>query len=184
MINRIAIVLWIAASLHAQHSTTAEGRQQDLDYIGNTVPRLHGHFFDQLDPAVYQKAVSDLNSRIATATDPEFYVGLAQLLSMAGDMHTYLLPGSAFGYPTLALSFLWLDGGLFVVSAAPEYSQTIGTRVAAVNGMPFDQVAQLLGTAFAHSSDQWLHSQAAARLSALFMLQGLGIIPAGSTTCR
>jgi hypothetical protein len=52
----------------------------------------------------------------------------------------------------------------------------------AVNGMPINRVSQLLGTTFAHANDQWLHAQVSQRLTSFFMLEGLDIIPAGSTT--
>jgi uncharacterized protein (TIGR03437 family) len=176
------LALFATMAAHAQLVSTTAGRQQDLNYVANQLPQVDVNFFSQLDRGTYQQAVAALQAKISTATDPEFYVGLAQLVAMSNDMHTSLTPGTPFAYGFLPLSLVWLEDGLFVVSASPIYAQTIGTQVAAVNGMPIDRVVQLLGTAFAHANDQWLHSQVAVRLTSLFMLQGLGIIPFKSTT--
>jgi uncharacterized protein (TIGR03437 family) len=78
------------------------------------------------------------------------------------------------------LTLCWLDDGLFVTAAAPKYKQALATQIVAVNGLPIDQVTILVGTAFAYSNGQHLHESVANRLTSLFLLQGLDIIPYGS----
>ena len=87
------LALLLAFPAQAQSSNIA-GRIAGLDYIATQVPRLDPYFFDHLDRAQFQRAVDDLNARIATISDAEFYVGLAQLMAMAGDAHTSLYLGS------------------------------------------------------------------------------------------
>lgn len=176
------ILVLSSISAYAQLVTTTAGRQQDLNYIANTLPQLDVNFYATLNRSAYQQAVSALQAKITSATDPEFYVGLSQLVAMSGDMHTNLTPGAVFGYPSLPLSFRWLDDGLFVTAASPGNEQLIGTQVVAVNGMPIDQVVQRMGTAFAWANDQWLHYTVASRLPNLFLLEGLDILPFNPTS--
>ena len=150
--------------------------------MADTLPKLDANSYSTLDRGTYQQAVAALQSRITTATDPEFYIGLAQLVAMSGDMHTNLVPGGVFGYPVMSLTFRWLDDGLFVTTAAQPYAQTLGARVMSVNGMPIDQVVQLIGTSFAWANNQWLHATVESRLPNLFLLEGLDIVPYKSTS--
>ena len=176
--QKIAVLLVLAAaSVYAQSVTTTAGRQRDLDYIANTLPQLDHNFFDQLDRGTYQQAVASLQARVTTATDAEFYVGLEQLVAMSKDMHTNL--NLAYGYGLLPLSLYWFEDGLFVTAAAPEYAKTIGMQLIAVNGMPIDQVEQLVGATFPYANNQWFHSQIPVYVTSFFELKGLDIIPAG-----
>src|SRR5215471_3636656 len=117
---KVSLVLTLAAAAALAQSTTTAGRQQDLNYIANTLPSLAPNFFFQLDRTVYQNAVAALQARISSATDAEFYVGLEQLVALSRDMHTGL--SIPFNYGYLSLSLYWFDDGLFVTSSAPEYS--------------------------------------------------------------
>src|ERR1700679_3487837 len=170
----LCAILLLAVSEASAQNTTVAGRTQDLNFVANQLPLLHVNFFYQLSPATYQQAAAALGARIGTATDPEFYVGLEQLIALAGDMHTTMSPEDVFyNYGYLPLAFVWLEDGLFVTTTAPEYSQALATQVVAVNGMPISQVACLIGSAYAHANDQWLHYTVASRLTSLFLLQGL-----------
>lgn len=174
--TRAAVLLLVVSDALAQ--TSLAGRTQDLDFVQYFLPGMHADFFYQLNPATYYQAASALQTRIGSATDAEFYMGLAQLIAMAGDMHTTIDPEDYFyGYGSLPLTLRWLDDGLFVTAAAPEYSQTLGTQIVAVNGMPISQVVTLIGSAFAYANDQWLHETVQTRLPSLFVLEGLDIIP-------
>src|SRR5437764_15176720 len=80
----------------AAQQVPAASRQQDLDFVSNELPKLHLNFFFQLDQAKFDQATNSLSSRINSATDAEFYVGLSQLIALAGDAHTNMaLNGSA-----------------------------------------------------------------------------------------
>jgi len=156
-------------------------RTLDLNYVATQIPKGDKFFFAQLDPGQFQQAVNALNAQIATATDAEFYVGLAQLVAMAADDHTALylyLPQFQF----LPLDFRWVDDGMFVVGAGSAYLNALGTQVVAVEGMPIAQVVQLLGTTIYHANDQYLHYNAAANLNFQQILQGLHIAPVAPTT--
>ena len=63
----MVVVVFAMAAAHAQSTTTA-GRQQDLDYVANTLPQLDHNFFYQLGSSNYRQAVAALQARITTAT--------------------------------------------------------------------------------------------------------------------
>lgn len=184
----LAMILFLPLPLLGQTVSTAN-RLLDLNYITNTVAQADPYFFAQLDPATFQQAANALGAQASTLTDAEFYVGLAQLVAMAGDMHTTLYlfdqgkgPSTApAGFENLPLDLRWLDDGLWVVGASEAYLSALGTQIVAVAGTPIDQVVQQLGTIFAYANDQYLHTEASSYLIVPQVLQALHIAPAGNT---
>ena len=176
-----SLLFWAftALFLNAQPSSIAS-RSQDLSFVATQLPRLDPNFFSGLSRTEFQQAVNNLQANLGTLTDAQFYVGLAQLVAMAGDAHTYLYLSSAPGFQTLPLHLRWLDDGVFVTSAGAEYTAALGTRLVAIGGFPIDNVVGRLGTVIPHENDQWLHYAAQSYLLQRQTLEGLGIIPEGS----
>jgi uncharacterized protein (TIGR03437 family) len=175
------LLVWVFRGLflNAQPSTT-DSRTQDLSFVATQLPNLDRNFFSTLSRSEFQQSVNKLQANISTLTDAQFYVGLAQLVAMAGDAHTYLYLSSTPGFQMLPLHLRWLDDGVFVTSAGPEYAAALGTRLIAVGGLPIDDVIGRLGTVIPHENDQWLHYVAQTYLLQQQTLEGLGIIPEGS----
>lgn len=179
------LTVCLAALLSAQRFSTAV-RKADLDFVANQVPALHANFFYQLDRPAFQAAVASLNAKIGSLTDAEFYVQLAALVAMAGDAHTALYlfgnPAVQAGFGTFPLQFRWLDDGVFVTGASPDYAQALSAQLVQVGGVPIDQVMQKLGAIIPHDNDQWLQYFSQLYLPGQQILQGLDIAPAGATT--
>ena len=180
MRSLVLLLAFTALSLDAQ--TSLESRQMDLNYVANQLPKIARNFFAALSPSDYQNAVSNVQANLATLTDAQFFVDLAQLVAMPGDAHTYLYLSAAPGMQTFPFHLRWLDDGVFVTSAAPEYLPTLGTRIVAIAGVPIDQVVQQIGTVIPHENNQWLHYAAQSYLLQQQTLQGLGIAPTTAAT--
>jgi uncharacterized protein (TIGR03437 family) len=168
-----------ALLLNAQSSSVAS-RTQDLNFVATQLPSLATNFFSSLSRTEFQQAVNALQADLSTLTDGQFYVRLAQLVAMPGDAHTYLYLSNAPGFQTLPFHLKWLDDGVFVTSAGPEYTAALGTRLVAVGSLPIDDVMGRLGTVIPHENDQWLHYAAQTYLLQQQTLEGLSIIPEGS----
>src|SRR5208283_694237 len=125
-----ALLLFALAPLLVDAQTSSvTTRTQDLNFVATQLPLLDPFFFSQLSQSDFQQAVNSLQANIATLTDAQFYVGLAQLVAMAGDPHTNLYLYDAPGFQTLPLHLRWLDDGVFVTSAGPEYTSALGARL-------------------------------------------------------
>jgi uncharacterized protein (TIGR03437 family) len=174
-----------AALLSAQRFSTAV-RKADLDFVASQVPALHANFFYQLDRSAFQAAVDNLNAKIGSLTDAEFYVQVAALVAMAGDAHTsiYLASNSALqnGFQNFPLQFRWLDDGVFVTAASPDYARALSAQLVQVGGVPIDQVMQKMAAIIPHDNDQWVQYMSQQYLTGQQILQGLDIAPAGATT--
>jgi len=179
------LTVCFAVLVSGQQFSTAV-RRADLDFVANQLPALHADFFYQLDRSAFQAAVDNLNAKIGNLTDAEFYVQLAALVAMAGDAHTiiYLTGISPLpnGFRNFPLQLRWLDDGVFVTAAPPEYAQALSAKLVRVGGVPIDQVMQSLATIIPHDNDQWLQYMSQLYLTGQQILQGLDIAPAGATT--
>jgi hypothetical protein len=177
------LFLWALTPVFLKaQSSSADSRMQDLSFVATQLPKLDPNFFSNVSRAEYQQAVSSLQANLGTLTDAQFYVGLAQLVAMPGDAHTYLYLNNAPGFRTLPLHLRWLDDGVFVTSAGPEYIRALGTRLIGIGGLSTDDVLQRLGTVIPHENDQWLHYVAQTYLLQQQTLEGLGIVPEASPT--
>lgn len=179
---RRPLLLWTLTALSLHSQSTPQSRQQDLTFVATQLPNRDSNFFANLSPSAFQQAVASLQFNLSALSDAQFYVGLAQLIAMPGDAHTYLYLSNMPGMQTFPLHLRWLDDGVFVTSAAPEYLETLGTSIVAIAGAPIGQVVQQLGTVIPHENDQWLHYAAQTYLLQQQTLQGLGIAPPGSAT--
>ena len=178
--RRVLLLFALAPLIVEAQTSSVNSRTQDLNFIATQLPALDPFFFSQLSQSDFQQAVNSLQANIATLTDAQFYVGLAQLVAMAGDPHTNLYLYDAPGFQILPLHLRWLDDGVFVTSAGPEYTSALGARITGIGNYSIDDVMQLLGTVIPHDNDQWLHYMAQTYLVEQQVLQGLGIVSEGA----
>jgi uncharacterized protein (TIGR03437 family) len=181
----LTLTLLAALAAPAQQIPVA-ARLQDLNFVATQVPALDPYFFARLDPALFQQAADSLNAGAPSMSDAEFYTGLAQLVSMAGDTHTSLFLNDAAaiaaGFRQIPLEFRWLDDGVFVTAAADPYSQALGTQLVAVGGVPIDQVVERLATVISYENVQGLRARVEQYLPGQQILQGLHIAPVAPQT--
>ncbi len=186
MLSRLVSLFAGGARLLSAQAVNIQARQQDLNYVSMQLPKLAPNFFSELKPVDFNIAVGSLQGKLSSLTDAEFYVGLAQLVALAGDSHTFLdLDGAAAagaGFESFPLAFRWLDDGIFVTSASADYARALGTQLVAVGGTPIGQVVQNLGTVIPHENPQWLHYRVQQYLQGQQILQGVGVLPQGSSS--
>ena len=175
---RFCVLLVLAVSLCAQ--TRDQQRLAELDFISTRLPKLHVNFFYQLNPADFKAAAQTLGAQIPDLSDQQFAVRLAQLVAMAGDEHTYLNLASIPGLQTHPIGFRWLDDGLFVSSAAPEYSQALRAQLIKIGDTPIDDVMTKMA-AIIPGNVQWRRHQLQGYARIMEVLQGLDILPPASS---
>lgn len=186
------VVALAAACLATALAQTARDQrlQQDLDALATQLPSLHLNPFHQVSQQQFNQAVAALSASIPTITDQQFYVGLASIAALIGDAHTaiYLINDGYFQSSTAAqLGFLsfpirlrWLDDGVFVEAAAPQYAQTLGTRLVRIGNTPVDDAVAAITPVISHENDQWLHFMAQHYLTSHQVLQAFGVLPSGT----
>ena len=164
----------------AQQFPSVDGRRQDLDFVANQLPALHPNFFAHISRESYQQAVSELDAKLSTATDAQFYVGIAQLVAMAGDGHA--LNYSSAPFRLFPIRLRWFDDGIFVTRAAAPYTEALTARFVRIADTPIGSAIDRLAAVIPHENDYWLHYLLPNFIINQTILQGLGLAPDAMAT--
>jgi uncharacterized protein (TIGR03437 family) len=191
VMRQIMVCIFVLASANAQTSRN-QRLQQDLDYFATQLPALHVNAFHSITQQQFNQAVANLSASIPNLSDQQFYVGMAQFVAMIGDAHTnlFLINDEVFhsqaaaqlGFLSFPLRLRWLDDGVFVEAAAPQYTQTLGTQLVKLGSTSVGDAVAALAPVISHENDQWLHWTAQHYLTSQQVLQALGILPAGTSS--
>lgn len=146
MIARVALglaALALAACAGGEARARAEGpKADDVAFLARQMRQIHPNLFHDLDPKVFDAAVSSLGQRADALGDDELLVELMRLAALPGprDGHTGLFPFLSHrrapgAYPLWPYRF---DDGWYVVDAHDR--SLVGSRITAVGRIPIDDV--------------------------------------------
>ena len=141
------------------------------------LPHVHADWFRTLDEARWDRAVSDLRSRIVSMPNERALFELSALCALAGDAHTGVdLQGSGIPLMAMPLGFEAFDDGVFVVLAGPLESGNLAAKLTAVNGVPTGEVIERIGRLIATDNPGRLRRQAAQLMILRGALWAAGVI--------
>lgn len=177
----VGLFITLTGAAPAQQFPLGGGRRADLDFVAHQLPALHPNFFTKVSREIYQQTAAALDAKLSTATDAEFYTGIAQLIAMGSDAHTSLNV-SAAPFQFFPLRLRWFADGVFVTRASTRYTEALAARLVGIGDTPVDRVLERIATVIPHENDYWLHYLAPNYLINQTILQGLGLAPETSTT--
>ena len=130
--------------------------------------------------AEFEAAAAKLIADVPKLGDRDIEVALFRLVAGVGDGHTALLGSrTRVEYAlTLPLAFYVFDDGLYVVAAAPDHKDLIGSKVVAVDGMPTADALARIDPLIARDNSQWVKAMAPHYLRHVPFLKALGIAKA------
>lgn len=155
----LALNLCVSAGA-AEQPDRAQSRQEDLDFLYDTLKAWHPNLFANTPESVFLERKSAIEARLETESDTDFTLDLQSLASLARDSHTQISIGGiaeeAHFYP-FALS--WFDGR-WVLSTAVQSQQTLlGAAVTAVNGRTMAQTLEQFRMLLSADNDVKLRRQ-------------------------
>lgn len=172
--------------LLAQFPTTPDQRLQDLNFTVNTILQRHPAPFARTPRATFDAAVNALRNDAPTLPTPLFYARLATIPALLQDAHTSLSIHSAaateFGIRFLPLQFLWLDDGLWVIAAAPEFARANSTRLTHIHNTPIAEIIPKLTPYLATENQAWPRYLLPFFLRNQTILQAANIAPIADVT--
>lgn len=167
-----AVVVALTASVASANDHIA-----DFDVLCEKLPHVHADWFRTLDEARWDRAVSDLRSRIVSMPNERALFELSALCALAGDAHTGVdLQGSGIPLMAMPLGFEAFDDGVFVVLAGPLESGNLAAKLTAVNGVPTGEVIERIGRLIATDNPGRLRRQAAQLMILRGALWAAGVI--------
>jgi hypothetical protein len=117
-----------------------------------------------------------LDERVPTLSDNRIVVEITRAVAKSGNGHTrtYLMRNGNY-LRRFPVRYYWFSDGLFVVRATEEYSQTLGTRVVAIDGRaPEDLMSQMRD--LVPGSDSWVVYKSTYLLNSPEFLNGLDVV--------
>lgn len=136
----LALVGATALAQSAQHD--ADAWAEDLDALVEVLETNHPNLFHTTSQAVWEAQLDAYRTRLPAMSEAERIAGMARLLGMIGDGHTWMpmhaLPFDGMppgpGFRSLPVRFELFDDGLFIVGATDP--DLVGLRVEAFGDIP------------------------------------------------
>lgn len=120
---------------------TTEKWRADLAFLAEEMPKAHLDFFKDVHPDTFAAHVSALEKRIDELNDYQIIAEMMKLVALPDDGHSWLQPVQpAINARLYPISAFWFSDGTFVVNAADEYRDCIGTKLIAINDHKIEAV--------------------------------------------
>lgn len=183
---------WLAAllaaallpvSAFAAGGTEADKRQEDLDFLVQTLTEKHPDFYRNTTKQAVADKKAAIESTIATASDIDFAISLQELAALAGDAHTMLSIGSA-GAQVHMLPFApeWFDGRWTMTGGLREYKQYVGSEITAIGGVSMDELLERLKPMLSYDNDTRLRVQLGGNMYVFEVLAHYGVVKGDEKT--
>jgi len=154
--------------------TSADWRA-DLAFLAEELPKKHKNAYHALSAEEWQRAVRELDGKLATLSSATAAVELARLVARIGDAHTELaLVGKPFDrwFP---VGFVWFADGVWVTIADERFEDLVGLRVLAIGAKSAEEALAAVDSTFASENDSWPHAKGPPKLANPALLAALGV---------
>jgi hypothetical protein len=147
----VANSIWSqAANLSTTKSETEKWRQ-DLRYTAAEMEARHKNLFHTISRDQFQRAISDLDSRLPELKRNQIIVEMMKIVAMVGDGHTNIYPtrDPKIAFTQLPVRLYLFSDGLLVRSAETSKAELVGSQVIKIGTVSAEEavkrVAPLIG---------------------------------------
>lgn len=152
--------------------------REDLTYLQTTIHNEYPFLFKKVSPEAFDQAVTELHESIPNLQPHETLVGLARLVASFGYGHTVL------GYweqkiplHTLPVVLYHFDDGIYLQGVHRDYGELAGSRLLAIEGVPVEQVLELMRPVVPAENDMFVKAYGIHYLTFPEFLHAQGVIP-------
>lgn len=153
-------------------------RKRDiLEELGSSIKKYHPSPFTIISETEFDTAVAQLEQmwkELGKVEDGRYYA-MRRLVASLGDEHTSLAPSSMKSQPQLPFFVLSFEGSWIIVQAQNEYSEIVGKRLTAVNGVTVEELRSLLLPLISHETEGWGEYQCSLEARYLRNLRYIGV---------
>ena len=155
---------------------TRAQRQEDLDFLAQTLTEKHPNFFASHGEQAFREKKAALEAQLAEGSDWDFVLSLAELAALGGDSHTMLsIGGAADELHRIAMEPEWYDGRWTLTGAPRDCQAYLGQEIAAINGHTMDEVTAALAPLVSHDNEVHLRRQIGGLVCAVEVLAHYGL---------
>ena len=152
-----------------------EAWRQDIAYLRDEFLDVDRSFTPETSKE-FLEILYDLDERVPSLSDNQIVIEITRAVARSKNGHTrtYLMRNGNY-LRRWPVRFYWFSNGLYVVRATPEFSQTLGTRVVAIDGtFPEDLMSSIRD--LVPGSDWWVIYKSSYFLNSPEFLNGLGVV--------
>ena len=151
----------------------------DLDYYAAQMKRLHADPFHRISEVEFDETLTAIKQQINDMSDQQISMQIIRLTAAIGDGHTQALPAETLTFHFYPIFPYWFDDGIYILRAAPDYSDLVGSRLLAINGMPVEEVAARVSPYVSHDNQSALKYQIWKFLISPEFLQAADVLAVG-----
>jgi hypothetical protein len=134
-------------------SINASQWQEDVRYFGEQLVKKHKNAFHNVSKEDFEKDLEQLYNDAPGLKDYQVIVRLMQITAKVGDGHTGVhLPVSFSQYP---VRFNWFGDKLYLIAAAPNYKDILGTEVIKIGDHSMNEIKAKLATVVSQIENKW-----------------------------
>ena len=176
----LALCLTVPVCAAPVEDTVAQQRQEDLDFLYDTLKRGHPDLFANTPEEEFLARRGEIEKSLASASDQTFALDLQSLVAMVGDSHTTIALGSlaqTMRYYPIALT--WRDGKWYLTTAPAAGKDMLGRQVTAVNGRTMERVVEAFGVVLSTDNQVKLRRQYRQTCNVADFYEYLGLVEKG-----
>lgn len=155
------------------NSTRSLGWLEDITYLSLELPKKHKNLFFQKKKEDFFKEIDILKTNISFLSDFEIKLEIAKIVASIGDAHTsvplqinLLLPFELY----------WFSDGIYIITAPLEYKEILFCKIIKVNGIPIEEVINVLSSIISYENETYLKSQLPKYFPAIELMYDLAIV--------
>jgi len=174
----LAVVALVPLTTNAAALNTEEAAAwtEDFDYLVSELPKLHKNAYFQVSEDEFNSHAKHIRELIPTYDREHVIAGLCRQVALIGDSHTSLnIYSDPAGIRFFPLQLVCFSDGWRVIASSPDAKQAIGCTPVAIGGMPIDDAAAKIRTAFCFSNDSGALAQLPSLLVNGPVLYGVGV---------
>lgn len=159
---------------------TVQARQEDLDYLVQTLTENHPDFYANTTEQEVADKISEIEAGLEGLSDFEFAIEMSELTALAGDSHTMISVGSAMqDYHLIIMAPDWYEGHWVLSGAEKAYQDYIGQEIVSINGHSMDELMQALEPMISYDNEVRLRRQFGGMVYVTEILQHYGMVTGG-----
>jgi hypothetical protein len=178
----LMFLLFVSSLVVAQERETLQDEaaqaawREDIDFLIEKLLDIHPDPFYRFPETELMAAGERLKTDLPFMTENEIIAELARIMAML-DGHTYLfMLQQQAGFHLYPIRLYAFEEGFYVVNAAPEYRDLIGTRLVSVNGLDTQAVFDILAPYSSTDNLYYLRLWVPLLMSMPELLQAVGLI--------
>jgi hypothetical protein len=168
----------------ATATASTEAWHGDLVFLETKLLQMHPDLFRKTSRQQFDAEIRGLDQNLPSMSREQFLVGIMRIVASFHDGHTSVLPGpqTGAGFHVLPLRFYLYGEELVLDGADQAYSEVLGSRLVAVNGVPVTDVIRRVRELTPGDNEACVDARLPGYIIVPEVLEGLQIVNGNAST--